>query len=116
MGPRAQFVIYGRQTVLPSPTLFDFSDIVRADRLHIRTNSFQRFKRFYPSTVSLLPEIANYHLLLRYSQFVYKLISTVFRCFLLCILVPHHRFFDRLVGKYCLVFSKLYILSLYTFF
>ncbi|TKR76266.1 hypothetical protein L596_017430 [Steinernema carpocapsae] len=35
VGPRAQLVVYGRQTVLPSPSVHDFQHIIRADKLHL---------------------------------------------------------------------------------
>ncbi|KAK0414638.1 hypothetical protein QR680_011539 [Steinernema hermaphroditum] len=35
VGPRAQLVLYGRQTVLPSPSVHDFQHIIRADKLHL---------------------------------------------------------------------------------
>uniref|UniRef100_A0A914UIL9 EGF-like domain-containing protein n=1 Tax=Plectus sambesii TaxID=2011161 RepID=A0A914UIL9_9BILA len=33
--PQAKLVLYGRQTVVPSPTAHDFVEIVRGDRLHL---------------------------------------------------------------------------------
>uniref|UniRef100_A0A1I8AST3 LAM_G_DOMAIN domain-containing protein n=2 Tax=Steinernema glaseri TaxID=37863 RepID=A0A1I8AST3_9BILA len=35
VGPRAQLVLYGRQTVLPTPSVHDFQHIIRADKLHL---------------------------------------------------------------------------------
>ncbi|VDM47262.1 unnamed protein product, partial [Toxocara canis] len=46
VGPRAQIVVYGRQTALPSPAVHDFADIVRADRLHLPSEVIsERVKR-----------------------------------------------------------------------
>ncbi|VDN30545.1 unnamed protein product [Gongylonema pulchrum] len=37
--PQAQLVIYGRRTAQPSPTIHDFADIIRAERLAVIRNS-----------------------------------------------------------------------------
>jgi hypothetical protein len=43
--PQAKLVVYGRQTVVPSPTAHDFVEIVRGDRLHMSGVVGDRRKR-----------------------------------------------------------------------
>ncbi|VDK46754.1 unnamed protein product [Anisakis simplex] len=71
VGPKAQLVIYGRQTALPSPAVHDFSDIVRADRLPIPSELIQeRFRRStsqpFPLPQSLILQLLRSAILTHY--------------------------------------------------
>uniref|UniRef100_A0A915BMY1 EGF-like domain-containing protein n=1 Tax=Parascaris univalens TaxID=6257 RepID=A0A915BMY1_PARUN len=65
VGSRAQIVVYGRQTALPSPAVHDFTDIIRADRLHLPSETVvDRIKRSSQHPLPLLRSAILTHYLL----------------------------------------------------